>query len=154
EIPELQPVNQLHLHVRPGEGDPIDVFATVHRLADPFRGFPGYSPVTKIIAAHPLLADMAMWSNPSAPNPWRRQIKGARAITIEAGKNLSYSVRSFHVRAGEPIGFTFLNPDAVPHNWALLKPGATAAVGAMVNKFIAEPDAVARQYIPRTDLVL
>jgi putative heme-binding domain-containing protein len=154
EIPELQPVNQLHLHVRPDAGAPIDLFATVHRLAAPFGGFPGYRPVIKTIAAHPLLADMAMWSHPPAPNPWRRQIPGARAITIEAGKNLSYSVRSFKAKAGEPIGFTFINPDAVPHNWALLKPGSTSAVGALVNRFIAEPDAAARQYIPRTDLVL
>ena len=67
---------------------------------------------------------------------------------------MSYSVRSFEVRAGEPIRLTFINPDAVPHNWALIKPGSTARVGAMVNRIIAEPDAVARHYIPRTDLVL
>ena len=53
EIPELQPVNQLHLHVRPGDGAPIDLFATVHQLAAPFTGFPGYRPVSKTIAAHP-----------------------------------------------------------------------------------------------------
>ena len=40
-----------------------------------------------------------------------RKLPGARAITIEAGKNLSYSVRSFKVRAGEPIKLTFINPD-------------------------------------------
>jgi putative heme-binding domain-containing protein len=154
EIPEIQPVNQLHLHVRPDTGRPIDLFATIHRLAAPFTGFPGYRPTTKTIAAHPVLADMATWSNPPPPNPWRRQIRGARAIMIEAGKNLSYSVRSFAVKAGEPIGLTLINPDAVPHNWALVKPGATAAVGDLINKFIAEPDAAQRQYIPRTEQVL
>ena len=44
EIPDLQPVNQLHLHVRPGAGPPIDLFATIHRLAAPFTGFPGLPP--------------------------------------------------------------------------------------------------------------
>jgi azurin len=154
EIPELQPVNQLHLHLWPDAGRPIDLFATIHRLAAPFSGFPGYRPTKKIIAAHPLLADMESWSHPAPPNPWRRQIAGARAIKIETGSNLSYNVKSFTARAGEPIGFTLVNPDAVPHNWALLKPGATAAMGELVNKFIAEPDAAVRQYIPRTDLVL
>jgi azurin len=154
EIPELQPANQLHLHVRPDGRSPIDLFATIHRLAAPFTGIPDYRPTAKTIAAHPLLADMAVWSNPPTPNPWRRQIRGARAITIEAGKNLSFSVRSFSARAGESIAFTFVNPDTVPHNWALLKPGATAAVGALINKFIAEPDAAVRQYIPRTELVV
>ena len=154
EIPELQPVNQLHLHLRPGTGSPIDVFATVHRMAAPFTGFPGYQPAPKTIAAHPILADMAALSHPPVPNRWRAKIKGARTVTIEVDKNLSYRVRSFEARAGEPIELTLINPDAVPHNWALVKPGSLARVGALVNKIIAEPDAAARHYIPRTDLVI
>jgi len=154
EIPDLQPVNQLHLHVRPGEGAPIDVFATVHRLAAPFTGFPGYRPAAKTIAAHPILADMAALNHKPAPNPWRNHIAGARPIMIEAGKNLSYSPRSFTVRAGEPIKLTFVNPDAVPHNWALVRPGSLFRVGSLLNKIIAEPDAATRHYIPRTADVL
>ena len=42
----------------------------------------------------------------------------------------------------------------MPHNWALIKPGTLAKVGDLANKIIAEPDAAARQYIPRTDDVL
>ena len=42
----------------------------------------------------------------------------------------------------------------MPHNWALIKPGTLATVGDLVNKIIAEPDAAARHYIPRTDDVL
>ena len=38
---------------------PQDLFATVHKLAAPFTGFPGYRPASKTIAAHPILADMA-----------------------------------------------------------------------------------------------
>ncbi len=59
EIPELQPVSQLHLHLRVDSGDPHDLYATVHRLAPAFTGYPGYRPTVKIIAAHPMLADMA-----------------------------------------------------------------------------------------------
>ena len=154
EIPDLQPVNQLHLHLRPDDGPPHDLFATVHRLAAPFTGFPGYHPASKTIAAHPILADLAAMAHKPAPNPWRRDIRGARAITIEAGKNLSYTVRSFTVRAGEPIKLTFLNPDVVPHNWVLIKPGTLPRVGDLVNKIIAEPEAATRHYIPWTDDVL
>jgi azurin len=82
------------------------------------------------------------------------QIRGARAVTIEAGKNLSYTVRSFTVRGGEPVKLTFVNPDVVPHNWALIEPGTLNRVGDLVNKIIAEPDAATRHYIPRTDDVL
>jgi putative heme-binding domain-containing protein len=154
EIPDLQPVNQLHLHLRPDAGPPVDLFATVHRLAPPFTGFPGYRPAPKTIAAHPILADMVALSHRPAPNPWRGPIPKARSVTIEAGKNLSYTVRSFKVRAGEPIKLTFINPDVVPHNWALIKPGSLSRVGDLVNKIVAEPDAVSRHYIPRTDDVL
>ena len=75
-------------------------------------------------------------------------------MSIQAGKNLSFNLRSFKVRAGEPIKFTFINPDVVPHNWALIKPGTLARVGDLVNKIIAEPDAVSRHDIPRTDDIL
>src|SRR5262249_36166464 len=58
ELPELQPVNQLPLHLKAGAGAPLDVFATVHKLAEPFTAFPGYRPLAKTIAAHPILADL------------------------------------------------------------------------------------------------
>ena len=155
EIPDLQPVNQLHLHVSPDAGEPVDLFATIHKLARTVhRVSRATSPSPKTIAAHPILADMVALNHRPTPNPWLAQDAGARAITIEAGKNLSYSVRSFKVRAGEPIKLTFMNPDSVPHNWALIKPGTLTRVGDLVNKIIAEPDAASRHYIPRTDDVL
>jgi putative heme-binding domain-containing protein len=154
EIPELQPVNQLHLHLRPDNERPIDLFATIHNLAPPFTGFPGYHPASKTIAAHPILSDMAALAHPPVPNPWRAKIKGARTVVIQVDKNLSYKVRSFEASAGEPIELTLINPDAVPHNWALVKPGTLAKVGELANKIIAEPDAASRHYIPRTDDVI
>jgi putative heme-binding domain-containing protein len=154
EIPEIQPVNQLHLHLAVDRGRAQDLYATVHKLASPFTGFPGYQPAAKTISAHPILADMAALATPPAPNPWRAKIAGARIITIEAGKNLSYSTRTLKVRAGEPIKLVFINPDVVPHNWALIKPGTLSRVGDLVNKIVAEPDAAVRQYIPRTSDVL
>ncbi|HEX3726241.1 MAG TPA: DUF6797 domain-containing protein, partial [Pirellulales bacterium] len=134
EIPDLQPVNQLHLRLQVDQGRPLDVFATVHALAEPFTEFTGYQPVAKTIAPQPILADLAMLANPPRPNPSRGAIPGARAIRIEAGKNLTFATRSVTVRAGEPIKLTFINPDVVPHNWVLLKPGSLVAVGELVNK--------------------
>ena len=132
-----------------GSTAPIDLFATVHNMSPAFTGFPGYHPASKTIAAHPILADMVALAHPPAPNPWRARIRGARTVTIEVDKNLSYKVRSFEAKAGEAIELTLKNPDAVPHNWALVKPGTLAKVGDLVNKIIAEPDAASRHYIPR-----
>jgi putative heme-binding domain-containing protein len=153
EIPDLQPVNQLHLHLRVGPGPAADLYATVHALDEPFTAIPGYKPVKKVIAAHPILTDMAL-SAGRLPNPFRRTIAGARAISIEAGKNLTFAARTFTVKAGEPIKFTFVNPDVVPHNWVLIRPGSLERVGDLTNKIIADPEAAVRHYVPAGDDVL
>ena len=87
EIPDLQPVNQLHLHVSSGEGEPTDIFATVNRLAAPFTGFPGYVPSHKTIAAHPILADM------EAPSIRLRLTRGDD-ISVANGRSRSRLART------------------------------------------------------------
>ncbi len=57
-------------------------------------------------------------------------------------------------KAGEPIRLVLNNVDVVPHNWALLSPGALQRVGELSNKLIADPEAVAMQYIPESNDVL
>jgi len=153
EMPELQPVNQLHLRVRPDAEHPVDLFATVHRLDAPFEDFPGYRPVAKTIAPHPILADLAL-ATKRVKNPWTSRLVPARKILIECGGNLSFATRSVHVTAGEPISFTLVNPDVVPHNWALVKPGALERVGQMANRLVVDPNAYARHYIPESSDVL
>ncbi len=153
EIPSLQPVNQLHLHLKVDSGDPIDAILTVHKLGTPFTNFRGYRPIVKTIAAHPISVDLAT-ARASASNPWRRKLAGAREVKIVAGRNLSYETRSFTVAPGEAIQLTLDNPDAVPHNWALVKPGTLAKVGDLANKFIADPEALARQYVPKSEDVI
>ena len=52
------------------------------------------------------------------------------------------------------IRLTFRNPDAVPHNWALVQKGSLQEIGEQCNQLIADPEAVANQYIPNTEKVL
>jgi len=153
EMPDLQPVNQLHLLVAVGEDATRDIFATIHRLAEPFCDFPGYRAATKTVAAHPIQRDVAMLKA-AVKNPWLEKLTSARAVTVETAENLAFKPRELPVKAGEPIALTFVNPDVVPHNWVLVKPGALAAVGTLADGLIADPEAVARHYIPRTDDVL
>lgn len=163
EIPDLQPVNQLHLRLHVNNagsfltagptGDGHDLFVTVHKLDQPFTEFEGYRPRQKTIAAHPLLTDMAL-NEKRVPNPWFRKIKGARRVEIRTGKNLTYETREFEVKAGEPLEFRLTNPDVVPHNWVLVRPGALQTVGELANRLIADPDAFVRQYIPHSDAIL
>jgi azurin len=153
EMPDLQPVNQLHLSVAVGNGETRDIFATVNALAEPFRDIPGYRAVAKTIAAHPILRDVAMMKA-TVKNPWLKPIEKSRAITIETAENLAYKTRELRVPPGEPIALTFVNPDVVPHNWVLVKPDSLASVGTLADQLITDPEAVARHYVPKTDDVI
>jgi len=153
EMPDLQPVNQLHLRLQVDAGPPQDLFLTIHRLDVPFTQLPNYKPAARTIAVHPILLDLQA-SAKSPPNPWRTRIPKARPITLKADKNLTFTLRSFSVRAGEPIKITFANPDVVPHNWVLVKPGALERVGDLANRLIADPDAAVRHYVPKSPDVL
>jgi putative heme-binding domain-containing protein len=153
ELPDLQPVNQLHLNVGLATDRTCDLFATVHQLDGPFRDLPNYHEPTRPIAAHPILRDLA-YESKREPNPWRRPIAGARDIRLEAGKNLTFATPTLHVEAGEAVRLSFVNPDVVPHNWVLVKPGMLRTVGELANRLIADPEAAARNYVPRTDEVL
>ena len=104
EIPDLQPVNQLHLHLQPGRGRRRSTCS--RRSTGWRRRSPGSRATGRSPRRSPPIRSWPTWS-PCRTS--RRRTPGAgrsaapAPITIEAGKNLSYSVRSFKVRAGEPI---------------------------------------------------
>jgi azurin len=100
-----------------------------------------------------MVADL-LFATRKIPNPFQKKLKNAREVTIATAGNLSYATRSLTVKAGEPIRFTLQNPDVVPHNWALIKPGTLYRVGDLANKLISNPESAARQYIPESSDVL
>ncbi|TWT66049.1 DUF6797 domain-containing protein [Allorhodopirellula solitaria] len=163
ELPDLQPVNQLHLRLNVNEDESLscspsgsghDLMITVHRMDAPFSDFPGYQPnPEKVIAIHPQLVDLAPQPEP-LPNPWRQPIKGAREIEIQTDKNLTFAVTEFAVAPNEPISLTLVNPDVVPHNWVLSRRGALEQVGKLSNHLVADPLALLRNYVPESDAVL
>ena len=155
EMPELQPVNQLHLVLQVEAGRPQEMFVTVHRLDKPFTGFSGYRPRQKLVAAHPQSVDLALLGK-SQPNPWGKRGRpvATNSLEIEAGQNLTYSARVLKAKAGERVQLTFANPDVVPHNWVLVRPGSLSSVGDLASKLIADPEAVLRHYVPKTDDVI
>jgi putative heme-binding domain-containing protein len=153
EMPDLQPVNQLHLQVGIAKDQTRELFMTVHKLDEPFRDVANLRERVLPIAPHPIFADLAS-AKKREPNPWQKAIPGARAMQVEAGKNLTFATPTLRAKAGEAIRLTLKNPDVVPHNWVLAKPGALKTVGEMANRLIADPDAVARSYVPKTEDVL
>ncbi|TWU18775.1 Azurin [Allorhodopirellula heiligendammensis] len=162
EIPQLQPVNQLHLRMRVNHreslscnpaGSDHDLFVTLHKLDLAFTDFAGYQPAEKQIAAHPLLIDLASMAQRKT-NPWHQEITNAREINISTGSDLSYVTHEFTVSPNESLAVTLANPDVVPHNWVLVEPGAMQQVGELAEQMIADPSAFANQYVPSSDKIL
>ncbi len=153
ELPELQPVNQVHLRLHVGSDDACDLFITAHKLDQPFTDFAGYQKLAKRIAPHPILSDMALVTK-RVPNPWRKPLAGAREVRLDTGKNLTFAQRTLTVKAGEAVQFTLNNPDVVPHNWVLVRAESLSRVGGLANRLVSDPEAFARHYIPQTEDVL
>ncbi len=153
EIPDIQPVNQLHLRLEVAPGVRQDVFATAHRLRPDFAAYPGYASRPKAVAPHPILADMRRLNN-AKPNPWGAARPKSRRIDVAAGLNLKFQPAALRAKAGERLEVRFANPDVVPHNWALLMPGSLARVGALADRLISSPDAADRHYVPESGEVI
>ena len=151
EIPEIQPVDQLQLLVATNPGVEHDLVITANRLDGPMSGA---QERTLPLLPHPLKFDTARALN-TKPNPFSVPSKKVTAkVEVAVGANLSYLPRQLTVRAGDVVELTFVNPDSVPHNWALLKPGTLSRVGAAVNALVTDPEAAARQYLPESEDVI
>jgi len=149
EIPQLQPCNQLYLHIHLGAAQTVDIYDSPHRLGPPFTDFAGYQAIAKV----PLPVTAPAVVPPATPNPWTKGEPG-RPIRIETASGMTFATKRFSVKAGERISLTLANPDTMPHNIAILKPGTMAKVGDGVNHTAALPDGASKRYIPDGSEVL
>jgi len=83
---------------------------------------------------------------------------GKRSVWSRAshpsGQRYAFAQKELHAKAGERLSLVFENPDAMPHNWVLVKIGGVKRVGELANRLITESDAVARSYVPESPDVL
>ena len=67
-------------------------------------------------------------------------------------EKMKYDVTLLPVKAGKKVKLTFVNPDFMPHNLLIVKPGTGTALG---NEAIAMGAAgFAKQFIPDSDNIL
>jgi azurin len=149
EIPQLQPAQQIHIVVKPKADVQRELFLTAHNLGAPFTGFPGYKVIAKSHGAH----GPAPFVTPLLPVFWERGEAG-RELKIQTAAGLQFAQKELRAKAGERISLTLENPDNMPHNWVLLKPGSVERVGALANILIAEANALSSHYVPTSDDVL
>jgi azurin len=146
EIPQIVTASQIHLHISTGH----DIFLTAHALAEPFIEFAGYTKIAKTNHA----AQIGLEAPKSAkPNPWAKG-EGGREVIIEAALGLQYVQKQLTAKPGEKLTIVFKNPDVVPHNWMLAKPGTLQKIGNLANLMITDPQGLAKHYVPDSDDVL
>jgi azurin len=146
EIPQIVTASQIHLRVSTGH----DIFVTAHALAEPFTDFPGYTKIAKTNHAAQIGLEAP---KPTKPNPWANGEAG-REIVIEAALGLQYVQKQLKAKAGEKLTIRFKNPDVVPHNWLLAKPGTLQKIGDKCNLMISDPQGLAKHYVPDSDDVI
>ena len=146
EIPQIVPAGQIHLHLSTGH----DVFMTAHALAEPFTEFAGYTKIAKTNHAAQIGLEAP---KPTKPNPWAKGEPG-REIIVEAALGLQFVQKQLTAKAGEKLTIRFKNPDVVPHNWLLAKPGSLHKLGEKVNLMITDPQGLAKHYVPDSDDVI
>jgi len=139
--------------VATGREQEHDLFMSINHMDEAFRGFPSYQPIDKILLPHPMLADLAR-PVVSKRNPNNKAIADAKPVILKAAKNLMFDQTEIRLPAGQAVKLTFQNPDSVPHNWALLKPGTLQKVGEQCNRLISDPQAAAQHYIPSSSDIL
>ena len=154
ELPDLQLCSQLHLRLQVDNAEPQELFATVNAMDTDRTDIPNYkAQASKALLPHPMVRDIE-WLKRSVPNPWRNKVADARGIRIESRDNLQFSTRTLEAKAGENIKLTFANPDVVPHNWALIRPGSLEKIGDLTNRLVNDPDAFLRHYVPESQDVI
>ena len=133
-----------------GPGDLTAIARTFARLATP----------TQLTALNTLLA-----SKPSAPartiadglrNPAKAKVaenldalaKTHQIVKIKAEEGLKYDVLNVTVSASRPIALIFTNADQLQHNLIIVKPGSIEKCCAAADAQAAQPDAIAKNYIP------
>ena len=65
-----------------------------------------------------------------------------------------YDKEIIAVEAGKPIEFRFANTDNMPHNFAIVQPGALEEIGLLAEATARDADAKDRNFVPKSDKVL
>ena len=88
---------------------------------------------------------------------FQSQIANLKVNVIRLGtvpERMIYDKERLAVQAGKPVEFVFSNTDNMPHNFAIVRPGALVEIGELAEATGRDADAMDRHYIPKSDKVL
>lgn len=157
EIPELEPVMQLHLRLHlefsNGSQHRTQLFCTIADLGSPFKDAPGLLPVIegKSHILEPIVVERVR--TPTKDIAVESGLPG-RPVYLSAQAGLKFSKSSISVKAGERITLTLNNEDQMPHNWILADQGYYQEIGELSDRMLGDPSALEKNYVPDSSHVL
>ncbi len=157
EIPDLEPVMQLHLRLHlefsDGTQNKTQLFCTISNLGSPFEDAPGLFPILK---EKKQVLEPIVQKHVSKPQKSNRDESGqpGRPIFLAAQAGLKFSMSSIRAKAGERITLTLDNEDLMPHNWVLANQGQYQTIGEMSDRMLGDPSAIDRGYVPDSSHIL
>jgi len=79
----------------------------------------------------------------------RNSVSSVGAIKIQAGPDqMQFSPKELYVEPGASVRLIFENPDLMFHNLLVVRPGSIEEVGQLADKLAAQPDGMAKNYVP------
>lgn len=120
---------------------------------------------TNVTTAKPVSATKQVGAKAPTTTKAPNTIQGAKApvasttssqvVVIKAVKDLmQYDKRTITVKAGQQVTLIMENPDAMPHNLVIIKPGTTEIVGKAADAMLQSSNAAQRHYVPQVLEVL
>jgi putative heme-binding domain-containing protein len=80
---------------------------------------------------------------------------GVRVVRLHTlPERMAYDKELIVVKAGKPVEFLIENTDLMPHNFVIVQPGSLEEVGLLAEATGNQPDAAARNYVPKSPRIL
>ena len=137
---ELQPgLNCIEVSFRNLGGRPPAVF-----LYDPLG-----APLARV-----RLADAAATLGQFAQAWEATELSSGPTLRVQAAAGLRFVPRELRVAAGSPVRLVFENPDLMTHNLVLVDAGSADEIGALADRLAADPQGMAKGYLPVSPKVL
>lgn len=76
------------------------------------------------------------------------------ALVVRAAPGLQFAPKELRAKAGSRVRLIFENPDLMTHNFVLVDAGSGDEVGALADRMAADPEGMAKGYVPRSPKVL